>query len=423
MRMLPICCLLTLVAFAAAGEVVMDQITLKDKGPANRWIVAETVEEVRSRLSPDPGQEYKTPRREIKSVLYAFQRQSGAYSQGLEARERGKFAESAELFGQLAAGEREAEQVVGAFEAGASWELDGKHALAATEFAKVVDKFPAHPRTLDARYRLGMSLAMAKDAKSEEVAKKLEEDAKGNKLGQQANIRAAAIRAALALNKGDAAELKRMVSKASFSAENERDAWLHFNLFIADAQQAAGQGKEASAIYERMLPALGGDPAAAARVRLGIGLGKVDTDRQGAIVALLALDALPNGSPEQKCEARYHAGRLMWAEVQAMPKAAADDERKRAYAAESLATARLLLQAAAESTSAHPAKALAAEVLKTLPLDPAEQAKLDAENNAKAEAEAAAKAKADAEAKKKGEKPKDGAAPAPKEAPKAPKAP
>ncbi len=408
MRLLPICCLFTLVAIAAAGEVAMDQITLKDKGPANRWIVAETIDEVRWRISPDPGQENKTPRRDIKAVLYAFERVSGAYSQGMEARERGKFAESAELFGQLAAGEREAEQVVGAIEAGASWELDGKHALAAAEFAKVVDKFPAHPRTLDARYRLGMSLAMAKDAKAEEVAKKLEEDSK-SKLGQQASVRAAAIRAVLALNKNDAAELRRMVSKASFSAENERDAWLHFNLFIADAQRAAGQGKEASAIYERMLPALVSDPAASARVRLGIGLGKVDTDRQGAIVALLSLDALPNGSPEQKCEARYHAGRLMWAEVQAMPKDAAADERKAAFAAESLAAARLLLQAAAESTSEHPAKALAAEVLKTLPLEPAEQAKLDAENKAKAEA--AAK---DAEKAK-------GAAPAPKApAPKAP---
>lgn len=405
MRLLPICCLFTLVAFAAAGETVMDQITLKEKGPANRWIVAETADEVRWRISPDPGQENKTPRREIKSVLYAFQRQTGAYSQGMEARERGKFAESAELFGQLAAGEREAEQVVGALEAGASWELDGKPSQAAVEFAKVVDKFPGHPLALDARYRLGMSLAVAKDAKAEDIAKKLEEDAKG-KLGQQANVRAAAIRAVLALNKGDAAELRRMVSKASFSAESERDAWLHFNLFIADAQRAAGQGKEASAIYERMLPALASDPAASARVRLGIGLGKVDTDRQGAIVALLALDALPNGSPEQKCEARYHAGRLMWAEVQAMPKDA--DERKAAFAAETLAAARLLLQAAAESTSDHPAKALAAGVLKTLPLEPAEQAKLDAEN----------KAKAEAEAKAKGEKPKDGAAP--KEAPKAP---
>lgn len=412
MRLLPICCLFSLVAFAAAGEAVMDQITLKEKGPANRWIVAETIDEVRWRISPEPGQENKTPRREIRSVQYAFERVAGAYSQGMEARERGKFAESAELFGQLAGGEREAEQVVGALEAGASWELDGKHALAAAEFAKVVDKFPAHPRALDARYRLGMSLAMAKDAKAEEIAKKLEEDAKG-KLGQQANVRAAAIRAVLALNKNDAAELRRMVSKASFSAETERDAWLHFNLFIADAQRAAGQGKEASAIYERMLPALAGDPAASARVRLGIGLGKVDTDRQGAIVALLALDALPNGSPEQKCEARYHAGRLIWAEVQAMPKDAAADERKAAFIAESIATARLLLQAAAESTSEHPAKALAAEVLKTLPLEPAEQAKLDAEKKAKEEA--AAKAKADAEAKK----PKDGAAPAPAPAPKA----
>ena len=391
MRLLPICSLLSLVVFAAAGEAAMDQIIYKIQGPANRWVVAETLEEVRWRSSPEAGPENKTPRRDIRSLVYAFQRAPGAYTQGLEARERGKFAESAELFAQLAGGGREAEQVIGSLESGASWELDGKPTLAAAAFAKVADGFPAHPRALDARYRLGMALAMGKDAKAEEVAKKLEEDAK-SKLGQQANVRAAAIRAALALNRNDPAELSRMVSRAAFSAETEREAWLHFNLFIADAQRAAGQGKEAAAIYERMLPALAGDPAASARVRLGLGLGKVDTDRQGAIVALLALDALPNGSPEQKCEARYHAGRLIWAEVQALPKEAAADEQKAAYIAESIATARLLLQAAAESTSDHPSKALAAEALKALPLEPAEQAKLDAEKKAKEEADAKAKA-------------------------------
>ena len=383
MRQFSVCCLFLLVSLAAAGEVVLDQITLAGKGPANRWIVSETADEVRWRTSPEPGQENKTPRREVKAVLYAFQRQSGAWSQGTEARERGKFAESAELFGQLAAGAREAEQVVGSLEAGASWELDGKFDLAAAAFAKVVDNFPAHPLCLDARYRLGMALARAKDAKADALVTKLEADAK-DKIGQPASVRAAAIRAVQALNKGDATGVRNMVSKAAFNPETEKAAWLHFNLFIADAQRAAGQGKEASAIYERMLPQLAGDPAASARVQLGIGLGKIDSDRQGAIVALLALDVLPNGSPEQKCEARYHAGRLMWAEVQTLQTArdAATDERKAAFIAESLAAARLLLQSAAESTSEHPTKAQAAEVLKTLPPDPLEQAKADADKAA-----------------------------------------
>ncbi len=384
MRLLPVCTLFILATVAAAGDAVLDLVTLKEKGARSCWVVAETADELRWRVSPDAGTENKTPRREIRSVLYAFERQSGAFSLGAEARERGKFAESAERFGQLASGEREAEQVVGSIESGASWELDGNFAQAASCFAKVADKFPGHPLALDARYRLGMALAMAKDAKAENVAKKLEEDAKG-KLGQQANVRAAAVRSAIALVKGESTELKRQISRASFNPEAERASWMHFNLFIADAQRLAGMGKEAAQIYERMLPALAGDPAASARVRLGIGLGKIDSDRLGAITVLLTLDALPNGSPEQKCEARYHAGRLLWAEVQSMQKDAGTDERKLAFAADSLATARLLLQAASESTANHPSKAQAAEVLKTLPLEPAEQAKLDAENKAKAE--------------------------------------
>ena len=406
MRLLPVSCLLIQLfvsGVAVASEAVLDLVTRKEKGATSCWVVTETLDELRWRITPEPGTENKTLQREVRSVLYAFQRQSGAYSQGLEARERGKFAESAELFEQLSTGQREAEQVVGSFESGVSWEMDGKFSEAAAAFAKVIDKFPAHPRCLDARYRQGMALAMGKIAGAEEVANKLEEDSK-LRLGQAASVRAAAIRAALALNKGEVSELRRMISKASFSAENERPAWLHFNLFIADAQRAAGQGKEAAQIYERMLPQLVDDPAATAHVRLGLGLGKMDSDRQGAITALLTLDALPNGSPEQKCEARYHAGRLLWAEVQTMQKDAASDERKATFAADGLTTARLLLQSAADSTSNHPSKALAAELVKTLPLEPAEQARLDAEAKAKPED------KPKADAAKPADKPKADAA-------------
>jgi hypothetical protein len=417
MHPIPACCLLLALAAAIhAGDAVLDLVMIKDKGPRQCWVVSENADDMKWRTSADAPTENKTAKREVKSVEYAFQRQTSAYTQGLEARERGKFEESAELFGQLAGGDREAEIVVGSLEAGASWELAGKFAEAATAFALVIDKAPAHPLAFDARYRLGMAYAMNKATadKADEVAKKLEEDAKG-KGGQQANVRASAIRAALGLLKGDDGEVRRQVSRASFNPELERGTWLHFNLFMADALLASNKGKEAVQIYDRMLPALANDPAAAARVHLGIGLSKVENDRLGAIAELLTLDALPYGSPDQKCEARYQAGRLLWAEVQAMPKAAADDERKAAFAKDSIFTARILLQAAANSTSKHPSKAQAAEVLKTMPPDEDEEkgrvkaeadAKLKAEADAKAkvEAEAKAKAKAEADAKAKAKK-------------------
>jgi len=370
-RALSAAALLLACACVQAGDaVILDRVLLKDKGPSECWVVSETLEEMKWRGSPTAGTDSTRKRREIREVVYAFQRQPGAWTQGMEARDRGRFAESAELFAALAGGEREAEKVVGSFEEGASWDLAGpaNAAAAAAAFGKIVAGFPAHPLALDARYRQGMVLAMAKKTdEADALAKKLEEDGKG-KLGQAANVRAAAIRSAMALAKGDANELRRNVSKASFSPEAERGPWLHFNLFVADTLRSTGQAKDAVPIYERMLPQLAADPAASARVRLGIGVCKADSDRQGAIIDLLALDALPFGSPEQKCEARWHLGRLLIADADALEKTSgfAADERKVALAKENRAAALLLLQAAAEAVTDHPTKAQAAELLKTL---------------------------------------------------------
>lgn len=401
-----------LAAAAAAGDAVLDEMRLRGKNARLCWIVGEDAENVRWRQTPDAPQESVTRRSDVTGIVYAFQRQSGAWTQGMEARERGKFAESADWFEQLAAGSRESEQILGSLQAGASWELAGKPKEAAAAFAKVADKFPAHPLAYDARYRLGMVLTMDKDdkealGKADAVAKKLEEESKG-RAGNTAGVRAAAIRAAIALVQGKDNDRRNAMAKA-FSPKTDRESWLHFNLFMADALRAAGKGKDAVQIYERMLPALADDPAAASRVRLGVGLGKIDGDRLGAILDLTALDALPFGSPEDKCEARFHAGKLLWEEAQRMQKdpASAADERKQAFAADNLATARLLLQAAAGATIEHPAKAQAAELLKSLPPEKGEEAKPDAAEAA----EAAVPGDKPAEAAKPDAKP--AAAPAP----------
>ncbi|MCS6970329.1 MAG: hypothetical protein NZ552_04885 [Planctomycetes bacterium] len=363
--------LLAALAGLAGGEVEnRDLIVRRDRGPTSCWIVSETRDEVRWRLTPDQGAENRTPRREIQRIEYAFQRQPGAWQQGMNARARGRYAESAELFEQLAQGQREAERVVGAFEAGVSWELEGKHELAAQSFDKVVKGAPNHPLALDARYRRGIALALMKNAEAEQIAQALEQDSRGV-LGQQAQVRAAAVRAVIALQRNDQSELRRQLGRAAFNAELERAAWLHFNQLIADALRRAEQAKEAAALYERMLPQLADDPASEARVRLGLGLCRAADDRQGAILVLLPLDALPAGSPEQKCEARYHIGRLLWEEHQALSRDSANDERRSALAASALATARLLLQAAADAPVSIAAKTQAADLLKKLPAEPA----------------------------------------------------
>ena len=99
MRPLPICCLLALAAALAAGDAaVLDLIIRKERGATACWVVAETIDEVRWKMGTDAAlQENKTPRRDVRSIQYAFQRQSGAWQQGMEARERGKYADLAVL--------------------------------------------------------------------------------------------------------------------------------------------------------------------------------------------------------------------------------------------------------------------------------------------------------------------------------------
>jgi len=358
-----------LAATAAAGDAVLDLVTLRDKGRRECWITTETLDESKWKTAPEAAQESTTRRAQIAKVLYAFQRQTtGNYAQGLAARDRGSYAEAADLFSQLAQGERESEKVVGAFEEGVSWEMAGKYADAATAFQKVVDGFGKHPLSLDAQFRLGMVLAQSKDAKAEEVAKNLDALSKGM-LGLSAGVRAWAIRAAVAMTAGDAKKFRETFMRATFNPELDRPAWLYFNLFVADGWRRLNQPKEAVPVYERMLKGLGDDAANAARVRLGVGLCKAETDPQGAIIDLLALDALPYGSAEEKCEARYTAGRLLLAIAQAGEKDAKGDANKQQFAQENLRSARLLLESAAGTSVDHPSKAKAAELLKTLPAE------------------------------------------------------
>ena len=85
MRLLPVSCLLIQLfvsGVAVASEAVLDLVTRKEKGATSCWVVTETLDELRWRITPEPGTENKTLQREVRSVLYAFQRQSGAYAQG-----------------------------------------------------------------------------------------------------------------------------------------------------------------------------------------------------------------------------------------------------------------------------------------------------------------------------------------------------
>jgi len=149
--------------------------------------------------------------------------------------------------------------------------------------------------------------------------------------------------------------------------------WFHFKLYCAESLRLGFKnGKEAAKIYREILTGLGNDPSRQAQVSLGLGLCLMDNDRQGALIELLKLDALPFGSADQKCEARFNAGRLLWDEAQAL-KAGADfakDERRVAFAKDTERTARLIVAAATEGPAKNPNVALAKSLLSSFGPDP-----------------------------------------------------
>jgi hypothetical protein len=362
------------VLFAADDAPLRDRIIYKAGPPADVFeVIAEGAEEVFFKVTPQ-SQPTKKKTREILRIDYGGMRQDGHFKAGLDALARGRYDEAADRFQAAQNGSKEWEKVYGAMEEGESLELARKYADAAKAFAVVADGKPyeGHRLRLDAVYRKGMALALAKDAGAEKVAAALSELAKG-KVGQPAEARASAIRAAFQFASGNAGKFEEFSKKATLRSD-EAEVWAHFNLWLADAYHSMKKSREASRVADGMLNAMEKDPQLADPARkiavLTIkGLALMESDPQGALIELIRIDALPYGSEDQKCEARYNAGRLLLAEAKALeaqPDTAKDD-KKSTFVAEQRTTAKQLLSAAAGSLSTKPSKAEAQKLLATLP--------------------------------------------------------
>jgi hypothetical protein len=309
---------------------------------------------------------------ELASITYVGM-DAGSWAKGQDERDSGSYEAAAEFFNQLATtGSREWEKVYGSMAEGESWELARKYSEAAKAFAVVVDSFggdpmkkvPAHRLWLDAKYRLGMAYAQGKNPAADKIATELEELGKKDGLSA-AEARANAIRSAKFAAEGNFAKFSEFMKKATLRSFDEPEVWFHFKLFSAESlRQAFKKGKESAGIYREILNGLGDDPARQAQISLGLGLTLMENDKEGALVELLKLDVLPYGSPDQKCEARYNAGRLLWESAQAT-KSNADamkDDRKALFVKETERAARLVLAAATDgppkNTNVDLAKAL-----------------------------------------------------------------
>lgn len=303
---------------------------------------------------------------ELASLTYAGM-DGGSWAKGQSERDAGNYEAAAEFFNQLATGgSREWEKVYGAIAEGECWELAKKHGDAAKAFSVVVKGFggdpaakpplPAHRLWLDAKYRLGMAYAQAKNAEADKIAQELEEQGKKEGLSA-AESRANAIRAARFAADGNLTKFSEFMKKATVRSFDEPEVWFHFKLFCAESlRQSFKKGKEAAQIYREILNGLGDDPARQAQISLGLGLTLMENDKESALIELLKLDVLPYGSPDQKCEARYNAGRLLWESAQAIKSnaEAMKDERKAGFVKDTERAARLVLTAAADGPPKNP---------------------------------------------------------------------
>lgn len=379
---------LLLGAAASAGEADDKDVIVRKNGAALRvYVESENAVEVLYRsIRLPPGVPGGQPSRfkvsELDHVVYNGM-DAGHWSKGVEDRETGNYDSAAEHFAQLVeTGTREWEKVYGAINEGECLELGAHFSEAAKAYGLVVTGYAGNPDVkppvppnrfwLDAKYHYGMCLAQGKSPDAAKVADELESlGKKDNVLG--AETRANAVRAAIAGSDGNLAAFTGFMKKVLFRSQEEREVWFHFKLYCAESLRLGFKnGKEAAKIYREILTGLGNDPSRQAQVSLGLGLCLMDNDRQGALIELLKLDALPFGSADQKCEARFNAGRLLWDEAQTL-KAGADfakDERRVAFVKDVERSARLIVAAATEGPVKNPNVALAKSLLSSFGPDP-----------------------------------------------------
>ncbi len=364
-----------------------DIIVRKNGTKISAYVETETVEGVYYRtIRPKEGAPTSKPNllkaRELETVIY-YGMDSGPYAKGVSERDAGNYEAAAEYFNQAAlAGSREWEKVYGSIAEGECWELAKKFKDAAKAYAVVVDGFGGddkqkppllpHRLWLDSKYHLGMAQAQDKNDNAKTIADDLE--AFGRKEGlSAAEARANGIRAAIAAADNNENKFKEFMKKTSVRSFDEPEVWFHFKLYSAETYRSTFQkGKEAASIYREILSGLRNDPARQAQISLGLGLTLMESDQQSALVELLKLDVMPYGSPDQKCEARYNAGRLLWDEAQAIKNnaEAMKDERKAQFVVDTERAARLVVSAAVEGPPRNPNVGLAKSLLTSFGPDP-----------------------------------------------------
>jgi len=352
-----------------------DEILLKTGQKRQCWIIEETPDALGFIMAASTPKQ-TVSMRDVKSWAYS-EMKAGYYAAGVEERDRGRLEDAADRFGQLAGTASTGRKWMfyyGRFNEGLCLGMAGKYAAAAQAFAELNKEgdYKNHRLWLDGRFQEGYNYAMAKDAeKAIKIADALIDFGRKKPL-PTAEYRGSAIKAVLFAMQGDLGKAEAEFPKVKTNAQDEPDFWFQFNLFFADKQREGGRVKEAENKYRNLLirDFVERDPAKKTQVALGLGLCLMQTDKPSALVELLKIDALPYGSPDQKCEARFHAGRILLEELAEGRKAETIDPRRRDYLKSLERSIRLLLVAASDSTATVPSREQAKGLLDGMGPDP-----------------------------------------------------
>ncbi len=379
-----------------AGEAERDLIVLNDNRKVTGFIAYETPEQVWWKTSLSAANiAGRIPLSDVRQMTYRWTVNEGFWTAGMAEFARGRYELAALRFTQMAdSGATVGERVYGAFKAGECWELARDNVKAAEMFGrinqfnpkwplpepgkpspKIKDDEQAHRLWLDARCREGMNLALAKKtdaaiAIADELAKR------GNVLVRPGcESRASAIRAAVAFAEGDLVKTQNACAKVSFLPGpgffEDNEIYWAFGIWRAEVMTALNRPKDAISLYDKLISQGDADPFTRVRLRYGRAMARLAVETSAAVIPeLIALDALPQGSLDMKCEARYQAGRLLLDDLNAQ-RAAADpkDETRAQFFKEQERTVRLLLSGAAATDSKLEAKSKAKALLDTLPPD------------------------------------------------------
>lgn len=326
----------------------------------------ETREGIEYKVSPAQPNVQTRRWSEVVEIIYHGM-DSGFYQAGTRAMNAGRYEEAASRFASLAAeASREWQGAYGFYRQGEAWELAGDYEQAAAAFSSFVTTYDQHRLWLDALYRQGINLARAGvEAEAQAIVDQLMDYGRDNlAAGRGPEFRANAIQAAMKARSGDLREATRLANRVAL-APRDGDTWFHWGNFWAGYLYELGEFRDAAQAYNRMLSQIGDDPAQRAQLSLGYGLSLARSgDNSAALMELLRLDTLPYGSPAQRCQAQYWAGRILVEQGEADKEH--EDPRVAEFARTKYRRGILLLQAAASSISDHPDKMEARNLLARL---------------------------------------------------------